>query len=202
LDNGFKPIVQAQNVLQLRKSYSDICEVKMTHPLVLQLRFARSEFCRALEGVSDEDARRRFMPMNCLSWMVMHLAAQEQFFWLISAQGKVLNQHVYELAGYGQPASTPPLDEAWAAWRAITAASDAYLDTLTTPMLTVSMNPEAECEGESLGTMLLRATYHYWYHIGETQAIRQMLAHTHLPEFVGAIHCQAPYVPEGQEVMT
>ena len=45
----------------------------MTHPLVTQLRFARSEFVRCLEGVSDEDARSRIMPMNCISWMVGHL---------------------------------------------------------------------------------------------------------------------------------
>ena len=49
----------------------------MTHPLVTQLRFARSEFVRCLEGVSDEDARHRIMPMNCISWMVGHLAAQD-----------------------------------------------------------------------------------------------------------------------------
>jgi hypothetical protein len=39
----------------------------MAHPLVDQLRFARSEFRRGLEGFSDEEARRRFLPMNCLS---------------------------------------------------------------------------------------------------------------------------------------
>ncbi len=36
----------------------------MTHPLVTQLRFARSEFVRCLEGISDEDARHRIMPKN------------------------------------------------------------------------------------------------------------------------------------------
>lgn len=35
-----------------------------------------------------------------------------------------------------------------------------------------------------------------WYHLGESQAIRQMLGHTHLPIFVGAIHDEAPYMPE------
>ena len=34
----------------------------MPHPLVLQLRFTRSEFKRALEGVTDAEARKRFMP--------------------------------------------------------------------------------------------------------------------------------------------
>jgi hypothetical protein len=27
--------------------------------------------------------------------------------------------------------------------------------------------------------------YHYWYHLGEAHAIRQMLGHQDLPQFVG-----------------
>ena len=50
----------------------------MPHPLVEQLRFARHEFQRALEGVSDEDARRRLLPMNCISWNIGHLAWQSK----------------------------------------------------------------------------------------------------------------------------
>lgn len=42
----------------------------MTHPLVTQLRFARSEFVRCLDGVSEEDGVKRLLPMNCLSWIV------------------------------------------------------------------------------------------------------------------------------------
>lgn len=38
----------------------------MPHPLVYQLRFTRSEFLRAVKGVSDEDARKRILPMNCI----------------------------------------------------------------------------------------------------------------------------------------
>jgi hypothetical protein len=41
-----------------------------------------------------------------------------------------------------------------------------------------------------------RITYHYWYHIGEIQAIRQMLGHKDLPEYVGDIESEAPYRPE------
>jgi DinB superfamily len=54
----------------------------MPHPLVLQLRFTRREFQRALAGLSDEDARRRAMAMNCISWNIGHLAWQEQRYWL------------------------------------------------------------------------------------------------------------------------
>jgi hypothetical protein len=79
------------------------------HPLVSQLRFARSEFLRCLDGVSTEDAIHRFEPMNCISWIVGHLANQEHRYWVIWAQGQNLAPELQALVGYGQPASTPPL---------------------------------------------------------------------------------------------
>lgn len=33
--------------------------------------------------------------------------------------------------------------------------------------------------------MLLRTIYHYWFHTGEAAAVRQLLGHSSLPEFVG-----------------
>ncbi len=165
----------------------------MPHPLVDQLRFTRSEFVRALQGVTDEEARRRFMPMNCISWMVGHLAWQEQRYWLTRAQGIVLVPEVNELTANGKPASTPPLDAMWTAWRTVTQAADPFLDSITPEMLTTYMTVAGKPDAETLGTRLLRTTYHYWYHTGESQAIRQMLGHTDLPQFVGD---QLPYRPE------
>ena len=169
----------------------------MVHPLVLQLRFTRSEFQRALEGVTDEEARKRFEPMNCISWIVAHLASQEQRYWLTAPKGETLVQQVNDWAAYGKPASTPPLDEAWQAWHTITKATDPWLDTLTSDLLeTHIVRPSGEKIPESIGSMLRRVTYHYWYHTGESQAIRQLLGHKDLPEFVGDIHSEAPYVKE------
>jgi len=79
------------------------------HLLVTQLRFSRSEFVRGLEGVTEEQALRRLMPMNCISWMVGHLANQEHRYWVIFAQRNNVAPNLYELVGYGKPASTPPL---------------------------------------------------------------------------------------------
>ncbi len=59
----------------------------MTQPLVIQLRFARSELRRALDGVSDEEARRRFEPMNCISWMAGHRPISSGFFCGSGSQG-------------------------------------------------------------------------------------------------------------------
>ena len=169
----------------------------MIHPLVVQLRFTRSEFVRGLQNISDEDARRRFLPMNCISWIIGHLAFQENTYWLKRAQGKDAAPQLDGLVGWDQPASTPPLADMWAAWQAVTAAADPYLDTLTTEALSTFMMVNGKPARESIGSMLRRTTYHYWYHLGEAQAIRQMLGHPDLPDFVGAIHAEAPYVPEG-----
>ena len=165
------------------------------HPLVTQLRFARSEFARCLEGVSPEDAVRRILPLNCLSWIVGHLANQEQGWWLFLAQGRLLVPGLNDLTGYRKPASTPPLADMWAAWRAVTAAADEYLDTLTTETLLTHLVHKGVPRPESIGTMLLRNCYHYWYHTGEAHALRDLLGHQGLPEFVGDM-AQAAYRAE------
>ena len=157
----------------------------MTHPLVIQLRFARSEFARCLEGVSEDDARKRLEPMNCISWIVGHLAAQENGYWNLIAQGKQLYPDLHKSVGYGSPPSTPSLDEMWSAWREITAAADIYLDTLTDEILLTHLKWNTMPRPENVGTMILRNSLHYWYHTGEAHAIRQMLGHQDLPQFVG-----------------
>jgi len=158
----------------------------MTHPLVTQLRFARSEFRRGLGDVSDADGRRRLGPMNCIAWVVAHLANQERRYWVVWAQGKDLHPELHELAGYGKPASTPAISEMWAAWQAVTAAADAYLDTLTDADLDRRlMRDDGKPAADTIGGLLLRNIYHYWFHLGEGHAIRQSLGHAGLPEFVG-----------------
>ena len=168
----------------------------MTHPLVLQLRFTRSEFKRAVEGVSDEDARNRIKPMNCISWNVGHLAWQEQRYWLYRGLGKILLPEVQTLFAYGAPACTPALDEAWAGWNAVTAAADPWLDELTSERLVQPYLVNGKPGPTTFGSLMQRMIYHYWYHIGENMAIRQMLGHKDLPEFVGNIDDEAPYLPE------
>jgi len=170
----------------------------MPHPLVLQLRFTRSEFQRALVGVSDADACRRCAPMNCIAWNVGHLAWQEQAYWLWAGQNRLPLPDINERFTPGSPASTPALSEVWAAWRAITTAADPWLDTLTSSDLAAPRR--IVLDGEEIeftfGSDLQRVIYHYWYHTGENRAIRQMLGHTGLPEFVGDIDHEAPYRPE------
>ena len=168
----------------------------MTHPLVVQLRFARTEFVRCLAGVTEEEGIIRLKPMNCISWMVGHLASQENFYWVYLGQGKKLAPELAELVAFGQPATTPPLADMWTAWKQVTAAADVYLDTLTTDMLETHFIFKDKPRHESIGTMLLRNLYHYWFHTGEAHAVRQQLGHTDLPQFVGNMET-AVYQPEG-----
>jgi uncharacterized damage-inducible protein DinB len=167
------------------------------HPLVSQLRFARSEFVRGLDGVSEEDGTRRVLPMNSLGWMVGHLANQEHRYWVSLAQQTVVFPDLDARVGYGQPASTPPLAEMWGVCKSVTAAADAYLDTLTPEILATFLRRDGKPVAESVGTLLLRNIYHYWFHTGEAAAVRQMLGHTRLPDFVGDMK-EAPYRPEGR----
>ena len=166
----------------------------MVHPLVDQLRYTRSEWVRGFEGVSPEDALRRIEPMNSIGWLVGHLAWHEQLYWLQRAQGITLVPEV-EACAAGQPASTPPIDDMWTAWHTITAAADEYLNNLTTDLLVTHYIVNGEPHRESVGTFLYHLIYHYWYHLGEAQAIRQQLGHSDLPHYLGPIW-ETPYCPE------
>lgn len=167
----------------------------MTHPLVEQLRFTRFEFKRALKGVSAEDACKRLLPMNCIGWNVGHLAWHEQRYFLTYAQGKLLKPELNERFAYGSPASTPDLYEMWSAWKAVTKAADPWLDALTTEQLQQTVVRDGKPTKYIWGNLLQRVIYHYWYHLGESSAIRQSLGHNDLPQFVGNLDSQASYRP-------
>jgi uncharacterized damage-inducible protein DinB len=168
----------------------------MIHPLVAQLRFTRNEFKRALEGLTDAEASRRFMSMNCIAWNIGHLAWQEQRYFLFYGQGQLPMPEIDEQFASGAPASTRALDEIWSAWHAVTQAADPWLDGLTVEALQQHVVREGRPSSYLWGSLLHRVIYHYWYHTGENMAIRQMLGHTDLPQFVGDLDGQAPYRAE------
>lgn len=168
----------------------------MPHPLVLQLRFSRKEFERGLKDVTAEEAMRRFEPLNPISWIIAHLAWQEQLYWLTHAQG-LMPAPAVRAQGSGAPLAVPTLEEAWDGWRTVTQAADPWLDALTSQDLSAhTLNEKGEPYKESNGSRLWRTIHHYWYHLGEAQAIRQLLGHSGLPTFVGDQHGKAPYIPE------
>ena len=52
-----------------------------------------------------------------------------------------------------------------------------------------------QANNESAGTFLARAIFHTWFHIGEINAVRQMLGHPSL-DFVGALDGRLKWLPE------
>ena len=168
----------------------------MPHPLVDQFHFTRSEWLRGLTGVSEEDGACHFGQMNCISWTVGHLAWHEQRSWLTRPQNILLFPKLNELFAYGASMSTPSLREMLDIWHTVPKAADPFLDTLTTERLQDDLLLNGESVGQTIGSALRRVSYHYWYHIGEIQAIRQLLGQKDLPEYVGDIEIEAPYRPE------
>jgi len=157
----------------------------MAHALVTQLQFTRREFERCLRGVSAEEAVKRIKPLNCLSWIVGHMASHEQYIWLKLGLDRVIEPDLEALVGFGQPASTPSWDAMWKTWREITSAAEVFLEDITDDSLNDPLYVSSPERSESVGISLLRNIYHYWHHIGEAHAIRQVLGHTDLPVFVG-----------------
>jgi hypothetical protein len=169
---------------------------RMAHPLVDQLRFTRSEWLRALEGIPEADGVTRLQPMNSIGWIVSHLAWHEQLSFLTRLQGVTPVPAANEHGVSGDPASTPPLSQALETWRAVTTAADPVLDTLDTSALEGWLPRTRQPQTRTLGSTVQRVTYHYWFHVGEIIAIRQMLGHADVPEFVGDIDAEAPYRAE------
>lgn len=167
----------------------------MMHPLVEQLFFARSEFIRAIQGISEEEAQKRILPMNCISWNVGHLAWQEQKYYLTYARGITLLPNIQMDFAKGAAASTPPLKGMLEAWEEITREADPWLKNVSNDLLLQQVIFEGKTMEFTYGNVILRTIYHYWYHTGENCAIRQMLGHTDLPSFVGDLDGKAPYRP-------
>ncbi|MEZ4522313.1 MAG: DinB family protein [Thermomicrobiales bacterium] len=164
------------------------------HPLVEQLKFARSEFLRVFDGVDDEDGRTRLQPMNCLGWIMAHLALQEQRYWVRLAQGRDAIRHpeLLGISGYPDRATKPDLSVVRPIWNGVTSNADTFLDGADQDRLLEHFVLDGEPVAENIGTMLLRNIYHYWFHTGEAHAIRQQLGHKDLPDFVGNLG-SAPY---------
>jgi DinB family protein len=168
----------------------------MAHPVVEQLRFTRGEWRRGLTGLTEREGARHFGQMNSIGWIVGHLTWQEQRYLLFRNQGVLLAPEIQEEFYSGAPMSTPSLAKMLKTWRKVTKASEPFLDSLTTKGLQKDLPLNGKSVGQSQGSAILRMTHHYWFHIGEIQAIRQLLGHKKLPIYVGNQEGKAPYRAE------
>jgi len=151
------------------------------HTLVQMLYLSRKEFERNLVGLTDEDARKCIEPMNCISWIIAHVAWQYRAYFVDWPAGRLADP-LYRDYRYGSPASQPPLEEAMALWQDACKSSEAWLEAATSESLQAEGDLTSP-KGESWGTLLVRCIFHTWFHLGEINAIRQILGHQP-PQFV------------------
>ena len=148
------------------------------YPPIELARFALAEFNRNLEGLSEDDASVRMKKagggeMNAITWAMAHIAGH----WLSRPER-------LENFDFRSNDPTPPA----------LADARAWLDEAG--LFTERWLPDADAEllgskpdflgGESIGTGVMRATLHTWFHCGEINAIRQLLGHPEIP-FLGDI---------------
>ncbi|MBN2239533.1 MAG: DUF664 domain-containing protein [Dehalococcoidales bacterium] len=150
------------------------------HTLVEMLMLSRKEFERNLTGLTDEDARKRLEPMNCISWIIAHVANQHRSYFVDFPKGEYAPER-YLLYGYGSEPSQPSLEEAMELWREACRESEPWLESATDEDMVVI--PEITPDGENIGTMMVRCIFHTWDHLGEISSIRQILGHKP-PQFV------------------
>lgn len=147
------------------------------------VRFALAEFERGVEGVSPEEALVRLKKadgtqMNAISWTIGHISAH----WLTTmAYAKQESAGPQFRRWFGPNADpTPlPLHEA----RRMLAEARQATEWFATADDSV-FSYKREGRPESAGTGLMRVILHTWFHIGEINAICQMLGHREVP-FVG-----------------
>ncbi len=168
----------------------------MAHPVVEQLRFTRGEWRRGLTRLTDKEGAKHFGQMNSIGWIVGHLAWHEQRVLLYRPQGILLAPELQEEFYSGAPMSTPSLAKMLRLWRKVVKTSEPFLDSLSTKDLLKDLPINSKSVGQTQGDAMKRMTYHYWFHIGEIQSIRQMLGHKKLPIYVGSLEAKAPYRAE------
>ena len=151
------------------------------HPLAQMHDITKMEFSRSLVGLSDEDARKRIEPMNCIGWIIGHVSLQQHLLFVAWANGKGMEPQ-YDAFDWGRPSSEPSLEEVAALWRASCDDADVWFEAATEDSMLQTF-PGAVKLGENAGTLVARNIFHTWCHLGEISAIRQILGHRS-PEFV------------------
>jgi len=148
------------------------------------------EFRRGLEGLTADEALVRHpkadgTSMNAASWIVQHVAGH----WA-NVRARVTGEEPLA-RNPSRDGTPPPYAEALTAFEAPT-RDLGWLDAASDDVMASS---HRELGGESVGTFLMRAVLHTWFHTGELNAVRQLLGHPEIA-FVGPFDGRLGWVPE------
>jgi hypothetical protein len=148
------------------------------------------EFTRGLEGLTPSEVLVRHekadgTTMNAIAWIVAHVAAH----WA-NARALAVGD---EPNAPRPPADGTPPDYAQAVDLLRVATDDLGWVSAASDERMSQRYPRPD--SESVGTFLMRAVLHTWFHTGEINAIRQLLGHPEI-RFVGAFDGALGWIPE------
>src|SRR3990172_4641100 len=139
-------------------------------------RFALAEFERGIEGVSPEEALVRLKKadgslMNAISWTIAHISTH----WLTTlayAKKEPSTPNWRRFVGREADPTPLPLDEAKQMLAVAKEAAEWWAGADGS-----ALSYKRDDRPERAGTGLMRVILHTWFHMGEMNAIRQMLGH-------------------------
>lgn len=139
-----------------------------------QLTLYHARLGRALEGLSDEEARRVFAGgLAPVVWQVGHLAVVDAIYTQRGGGSCALPPRYADLfkPGSGGEADYPTVSEVWTAF---SEAHAALLEVVAEADLAKPLEHPAGAY-TSVGGMLVYACYHRGYHIGKIGTLRALL---------------------------
>jgi hypothetical protein len=142
--------------------------------IVRLLLDAREEFRRVSEAVPNPGRGGAIGRLNAGSFIVAHIASQDDRVWNAGAQGLAGDAWLSDAnAGHGAPRSTPDYVEALAALDRTFARSAPFLEALTETELDQPLS--SDVPGRTIGAQLARSIGHTWAHAGELSALASLV---------------------------
>jgi hypothetical protein len=145
----------------------------MTHALIGQFLLTNDQVNKYYFDLSDDDIKAVFKPINCIGWLIGHMALGNYQF-LFKNIGNVIPEDA-KLYGNGQPHSTPDKNFILNMWEDSADNLKKWIINVSDDDLINNMTGKMKDEKVNLGTDLSRMMFHTWNHLGEIASVRQLL---------------------------
>lgn len=145
----------------------------MTHALIGQFLLTNDQVKKYYLDLSDDDIKAVFKPINCIGWLIGHMALGNYQF-LFKNIGNDIPEDA-KLYGNGQPHSTPDRDLIINMWEDSADNLKNWIINVSDDDLINNMTGKMKDEKVNLGTDLSRMMFHTWNHLGEIASVRQLL---------------------------
>lgn len=145
--------------------------------LVRLLWDAWDELERVAEALPTPGRGRPIGRLNAGSWIVAHVAQQQDAYWCTGAQGLEPDAWLADHeVGFGSGPSVPDYHEALAALGRVRARAIPYLRSLRDENLEAVMQPaQGSRRAQTVGDMLVRAIGHVFVHTGELATVASLV---------------------------